>query len=65
MTPFDQYFKGKELRLNEKFGSLVAEELRQELYWAFEFGASVGYVQGLTDRQGKKNKKPSTSNEEN
>jgi len=46
MTPFDEWFKNKEKALVEKFGTLVAKELRSEMYSAFEFGASIGFKQG-------------------
>lgn len=46
MTPFDKWFKDREKHLKEKFGSLIAKELRGEMYSAFEFGASVGFESG-------------------
>jgi hypothetical protein len=46
MTPFDEWFKNKEKALIEKFGTLVAKELRSEMYSSFEFGASIGFKQG-------------------
>ena len=46
MTPFDEWFKNKEKALVEKFGTLVAKELRSEMYLSFEFGASIGFKQG-------------------